>query len=118
MMVGKLKRSLLWAVLLLIAFSCEAAAHPPKDVSISFNPNGSLTVKVSHSVNDPLKHYIKKIIIYVNNSIAIQKEYSSQPDWDGLTDTFSLGPQASGANIKVEAQCVIMGSAEKSMTLP
>jgi hypothetical protein len=118
MMVEKLKISLLWAVLLLIAFSCEAAAHPPKDISISLNPNGNLTVKVSHSVNDPLKHYIKKIIIYVNNNIAIQKEYSSQTDDDGLTDTFSLGPQASGSNIKVEAQCVIMGSAESSTTFP
>ena len=117
-MVGKLKRSLLWVVLSLVAFSYEAAAHPPKDVSISFNPNGNLTVKVNHSVNDPLKHYIKKIIIYVNNNIVIQKEYSSQTDADGLTDTFSIGPQAPGANIKVEAQCVIMGSSEKLMTLP
>jgi desulfoferrodoxin (superoxide reductase-like protein) len=118
MMIGKLKTSFLWAALLLFAFSYEAGAHPPKDVSISFNPNGNLTVKVDHSVNDPQKHYINKIIVYINNNIAIQKDYSSQTDGEGLTDTFSIGPQAPGTNIKVEAYCVIMGSAEKSITLP
>jgi desulfoferrodoxin (superoxide reductase-like protein) len=117
-MVGKLKGSFLWAVLFLIAFSFEAAAHPPKDISLSLDSNGILTVRVIHSVNDPQKHYIKKIIVYVNNDIAAQKEYSSQPNGDGLTDTFKIGPQASGANIKVEAQCVIMGLAEKSITSP
>ncbi len=95
-----------------------AGAHPPKSVALSWNPSGALGVNVSHSVNDPAKHYVYRIVVYVNNNVAAQKEYNAQPNGDGLSDSFSLGALASGTNIKVEAFCVIMGSTSGSLTVP
>jgi hypothetical protein len=96
-----------------------ASAHPPKSVALSWNPSsGTLSVNVSHAANDPEKHYVHRIIVYVNNNRAAQKDYDSQSNADGLTDTFSLGALPSGANIKAEAFCVIMGSTTGSLTVP
>jgi hypothetical protein len=116
--VGKIASRFICAVLLLAALAQAATAHPPKSVSLSWNPVGILTVKVDHSVNDPQKHYVNKIVVYVNDKMVAQKEYSSQTDENGQMDEFSLGAIPSGANIKVEALCVIMGSAAGAITLP
>jgi desulfoferrodoxin (superoxide reductase-like protein) len=116
--VRKIANRFICAILFLAALAQAAAAHPPKSVSLVWNPGGSLTVKVDHSVNDPQKHYVNKIIVYVNDKIVAQKEYSSQTNEDGQTDTFSLGALPSGVNIKAEAFCVIMGSATGAITLP
>jgi desulfoferrodoxin (superoxide reductase-like protein) len=108
----------LWAILALLVFEQASAAHPPKAISLAWNPNGSLTVNVDHSVNDPQKHYINKIIVYANDKVVAQKDYSSQTSADGLTDVFNLGTQPGGTTIKVEAYCVIMGSVAASITVP
>lgn len=103
---------MLCAVLL---FMCSpAAAHPPGEVRLSCS-SGTLKVDVAHSVNDPTKHYVYKIVVYVDGNIAAQKEYTSQMSSDAASDTFDLGV-APGKNIKVEAFCVIMGSASASAT--
>ncbi|MDR1482465.1 MAG: hypothetical protein LBI74_07560 [Synergistaceae bacterium] len=108
------------ALILLLAAGVPmiASAHPPKSVKLAWNANGNLTVTVGHSVNDPGKHYIYKVIIYVNDTVAAQKEYSSQTSADELTDVFSLGGKPSGTRIKAEAFCVIMGSASGEITVP
>jgi desulfoferrodoxin (superoxide reductase-like protein) len=115
--VRKIKFALCLSVLFVAVFAAAAAAHPPKGVTVSMSPDGILTVKVEHSVNDPQKHYISKIIVYVDGKIAAQRDYSAQTSADGHTDTFQLGAQTAGANIKAEAYCVIMGSAAGSLKL-
>jgi desulfoferrodoxin (superoxide reductase-like protein) len=95
-----------------------ALAHPPKDVVLSWDPSGSLTVTVGHSVDNPEKHYINKIVIYADNKIVATRDYSSQPNAGGLTDTFAIGEQRSGVTLKAEAFCVIMGSVSGSIVVP
>lgn len=119
-MAMKIYKKIMLAVILaaLLAIPAIAFAHPPKAVKMSWDPSGVLTVNAEHSVGDPQKHYINKIIIYVNDKIVTQKEYKAQSGADGLTDTFNLGPQASGTTIKAEAFCIIMGSDTGSLTVP
>lgn len=105
------------SIFLLFGSIALAHAHPPKSVQLSWNA-GTLGVNISHSVNDPNKHYVYRVIVYVNNDVVTQKEYKSQPNGAGLTDSFSLGQLKSGTNIKVEAFCVIMGSTTGSITVP
>lgn len=102
----------------LLGFATVSFAHPPKDVNLTWNPDGNLTVAVTHSVNDPQKHYVNKVIVYVNDKVAAQKEYTSQQSADGLTDSFSLGTLPSGTKINVEVSCIIMGSATGSIVTP
>lgn len=114
------RRKILLAVftLALLCVAAVAFAHPPKAVNLSWNPNGTLTVTVDHPVNDPQKHYINKVIVYVNDKIATQKEYQTQASAEGFTDTFQLGTQPSGTKLKAEAFCIIMGSGTGSITVP
>lgn len=102
----------------ILGLASVAFAHPPKAVNLAWNANGTLTVTVDHPVNDPQKHYINKIIVYVNDKIATQKEYQSQGSATGFTDTFQLGALPSGTKIKAEAFCIIMGSSTGSITAP
>jgi desulfoferrodoxin (superoxide reductase-like protein) len=104
--------------LLVLVPATMVSAHPPKSVSLQWGTGGNLTVSVVHAVNDPAKHYIHKIVIYINDMIAGQKEYKSQQTPEGFSDTFLLGAKPSGTKIKAEAFCLIMGSAEGSVIVP
>jgi desulfoferrodoxin (superoxide reductase-like protein) len=117
-LMRKLKFAVCLALLIASALATAASAQPPREVSLSIGSDGLLTVKVDHSVNDPQKHFINRIMVYVNDKIAAQREYSSQSSAASHEDTFQLGAQPTGATIKVEAYCVIMGSASASIKVP
>lgn len=106
----------LFALLFAVSAAQTAFAHPPKSVALTWN-GGTLAVNVTHNVNDPGKHYVYKIIVYANDNVVSQREYSSQGSADGLADTFDLGSLPVGTNVKAEAFCVIMGSATGSITV-
>lgn len=103
--------------LIAMVFSRPAFSHPPKNIEMSLN-GGILSVNVSHSVDNPDKHYIYRVTIYRDNKILVSKDYKSQLNNDVLSDTFDIGPSPRGSVIKAEAFCVIMGSASASMTIP
>ena len=115
--LSKGSAALILAMCLTFLIGQAAHAHPPKSVSLSLQ-GGTLAVSVEHGVNDPQKHYVYRIIVYVNDKVAAQKEYTSQQSPQGLSDTFNLGSVPAGASIKAEAFCVIMGSTTGSMTAP
>ena len=110
------KMSLALTLFYLVFASGIASAHPPKEISLSWDPGGRLTITVAHSVNDPQKHYVNKIIVYVNDKIAAQKEYTSQTSGEAQSDTFNLGALPVGTSVKAEAFCVIMGSVTGAIT--
>lgn len=103
--------------LMVMVFSATAFSHPPKNVTLSLN-GGVLSVNVSHSVDNPDKHYIYRITIYRDNQIVTSVDYASQPGADGLSAAFDIGVSPQGSVIKAEAFCVIMGSAAGSITVP
>lgn len=115
--LGRCSAALVLALCLTFLVGQAAHAHPPKSVSLSLQ-GSTLTVKVEHGVNDPKKHYVYRIIVYVNDKVAAQKEYTAQQSPQSLSDTFSLANAPAGANIKAEAFCVIMGSTTGSMKAP
>jgi hypothetical protein len=108
----------LLTVVFLMASRTVVLAHPPKEVSLGWNPSGVLTLNVAHSVDNPEKHYIYKVVVYADNKMIATKDYKAQTSADGLADAFSLGALSGGTNLKVEVFCVIMGSALGSMVVP
>ncbi|MDR3281145.1 MAG: hypothetical protein LBT23_11600 [Synergistaceae bacterium] len=112
------KGTLALIVFLVFTSATMVSAHPPKSVSLQWSAGGNLTVAVAHAVNDPAKHYVYKVVIYINDMIAGHKEYKSQQTPEGFSDTFLLGAKPSGTKIKAEAFCLIMGSAEGSLVVP
>ena len=114
-LLGRGSLALILAVCLAVTLVQAASAHPPKSVSLSLQ-GSTLTVNVEHGVNDPAKHYVYRIIVYVDDKVVAQKEYTTQQSPQGLSDTFNIGSVAAGATVKAEAFCVIMGSTTGSIT--
>lgn len=101
--------------LLYIAVSV-AAAHPPKDIDIVWHPNDStLSVKVEHKVDNPHKHFIDEITVFVNGKRVATRNYVSQKEDSFEEDSFYLPSIKTGDRITVEAKCVIFGTISKSI---
>lgn len=64
--------------IMILAILPSAYPHSPSDIAITVSAQ-SVNIKVSHSVSDPAAHYIKKIVIKVNNEDIFTDEFTSQP---------------------------------------
>lgn len=109
--------SIFAAAVMLFISAVSSEAHPPKTISLSWDGSSHLSVAVSHGVNDTAKHYVYQITIYGNNAMLMQRSYSSQSSAETHSDTFDLGALASGTKLRVEAACVIMGTASAEVVI-
>jgi hypothetical protein len=94
-------------------------AHPPADVVISYDDTtGDLIVSVTHQVDDPIKHYIEKVTVKLDETILINPVYTSQPDRTSFTYRYNL-PQLKGSSgdVRVDLQCSQFGSRSGTLTL-
>lgn len=111
-------KALILALVSLAVLSGGALAHPPSDVTMTYDQNtGDLIVTIPHQVDDPKTHYVKQVTVKQGDTVLIDKSYTSQPDRSSFTYRYNL-PQlkASSGEIRVDAQCNLFGS--RSGTLP
>lgn len=95
---------------LLAILPLPCSAHPPSNVSISYDgENQMLQVAVTHQVSTPASHYVYKIAVDKNGEDILEKEYTSQPTSSRFSYNYSLNA-SSGDSIKATAYCVIAGS--------
>ena len=110
----------LWPLLglgLLVALKGIALAHPPVALDVSLLPEGKLRVQVSHTVNDPAKHFINRVVITKDGKILAEQNFGEQTDRTGLEVEVPVIGLSKGQTIQVEADCNIFGSLKKSFTL-
>ena len=107
-----------FALFFLLLSTAVSWAHPPKEVLPSWDGKGVLKVEIVHNVDNPQKHYVNHVNIYLDGKIIEQKDYTQQGTNNGEVLTFSLGKLPSGSTIKVEATCVIFGTTAGSLVLP
>lgn len=106
-------------VFVMSLFMASAFAHPPKDLSASWDATGNkLTVTANHSVNDASKHFILGVTIFEGNKQVLQKQYTNQSSADGFRDSFVLEGLAPGTKLRIQIVCNIMGSAEREFVIP
>ncbi len=89
----------------------NARAHQPYSMNLSYHSNpSSITVGISHPVDDPNVHYISKVVVEVNDIIVITETYTSQPTANNFYYTYNI---TAGTNdkVKVTATCNQGGSA-------
>jgi desulfoferrodoxin (superoxide reductase-like protein) len=87
---------------------------------IDFNKETkTLKISVSHPVKDTdvKKHFIKEIKIYLNDEMVIQQTFKSQSSANAQEVSYVLIDAEKGNKIKVEAQCCIIGSLDKTITI-
>jgi hypothetical protein len=107
------------AILVLAALLViPAAATPPTAVDLSYNDvAGQLNVTITHPVPNPDVHYIKNVMVKVNDDVVINRDYTSQPTTDTFTYTYAIPLQA-GDTVRATATCVLTGSLTGTLTIP
>jgi len=95
-----------------------AAAHPPKEVTLSYDPpSGNLQVTILHSSLFPNNHYIKRVEVSVNGKALNSFDYKSQPDQPSFTYTYPIKVTAGDA-LEASAFCSLFGSKTGLLTIP
>jgi hypothetical protein len=106
-------------VLALLAVVCflilPAAAHPPSEMSVSYNElSRLLIVTITHQVPNPQGHYIREVLVTINGKTVNDTFYTSQPDPDTFTYTYPIDTKTTD-EIAVTATCVLSGSLTRTL---
>ena len=90
-------------------------AHPPSDILISYQEiSRTLVVTITHQVPNPQNHYIKEVVVTINDKTVNDSFYTSQPATDTFTYTYPIDTKP-GDEIAVTASCVLAGSLTRQM---
>jgi len=85
-------------------------AHPPSNIMLEFDPfEYTLMITIPHSVNDPGKHYVYKIIVELNGKEIIKQEFKAQWSEDEQVAIYQLPDAQHGDEVSVTAYCNISG---------
>jgi hypothetical protein len=95
-----------------------AAAHPPGRMELAYSEQtGEVVITVTHVVDDPALHYIKKVDVRKNGETVISETYAGQPSKDTFTYRYPL-ILSPGDEIVATAECSIGGSATARFIMP
>ena len=109
-----MKRAIIFAILFLAVAISASYAHAPSNIKISFDRNTKvLQVVIMHSVNDPLKHYVKKVDVRLNKRGIISQIIPEQDNSESQALTYIIPGAKIGDLISVEASCSDTGRFEK-----
>ena len=109
--------SLLVAVFLLAWFPAPGGAHSPKEIALSYDQaKKALEVRITHGVDDPVKHYIESVEIKKNGKTLSKTEYKSQPGEATFLYTYPVDV-VPGDILEVKASCNKFGSKTVKMTV-
>ena len=109
------KISLFLCGFILFLFS-SAFAHPPSDITITFDPNTKiLKALIAHSVSNPRTHFILKVDIGLNGREIIEQTISRQDNAEGQSVSFYIPDASVGDTLSVEGYCSISGKLKKQI---
>jgi hypothetical protein len=109
--------------LALVSLGTLCFAHPPKDVTVSYDPAGQmLTVTVTHlikqsPITDPAKHHLKDISVTINGAEAVVTNYDYQEFDEGEIVVFHLNLKP-GDKVMVAAECSLRGENSTEYVVP
>jgi hypothetical protein len=91
-------------LLLMLASSTPAAAHPPEEMTIIYNDRMDiLTVSIKHDVRDRTTHYVDMIEVWIGSSQVIERTFTEQPR-ASYNERFTLNVEE-GDEVTVRACC-------------
>jgi hypothetical protein len=116
---GNMGKIVIGVTVCLLAVLCTSVyAHPPSDITITFDSaTKMLKAVITHPVSNPDKHYINMVDIAINGKEIIGHVISRQDN--GSTQTVSyLIPDAKKEDIlSVEGYCSISGKLTRQITV-
>jgi desulfoferrodoxin (superoxide reductase-like protein) len=76
-----------------------------------------LQAVITHNVNDPLNHYIRKVDIGLNGKEIIEQRISRQDNPESQTVHYLIPDVKNGDVLSVEGYCNISGKLKKEITV-
>ena len=111
------KFCILLAILLFVMIG-TAAAHSPSRLQLAYSEQtGEVVMTVTHVVDDPATHFVRKAEIRKNGETVISETYTGQPSKDTFTYRYPL-ILSPGDEIVATAECSIGGSATARFIMP
>ncbi|MCK9430332.1 MAG: hypothetical protein M0R17_10055 [Candidatus Omnitrophica bacterium] len=112
------KKILFVSLLICLALTGTAYAHPPKDIEISYDPATKiLTAIILHDTSNPLGHYIKKVDVGLNDQEIIEQKISRQENINSQEVNYYIPDTKSGDRLSVEGYCSISGKLKKEIVV-
>ena len=109
--------SLALAFLLGMILPAVATAHPPKEVTLSYDTKAKvLKVQILHTSPAPSWHYIKTVAVEKNKQPVATYPYQSQPAKE-FTYEYEVAALP-GDTLVVTVTCNMYGSRTESLTIP
>lgn len=100
----------------LIVASANAYAHPPSEVNIEYSEElRMVSIVVLHPVSNSGKHFINKIIIWLNTEEIIQHKIGAQDDNRYQSAAYMIPDAKAGDVIAAEAYCSISGKLKEEI---
>jgi desulfoferrodoxin (superoxide reductase-like protein) len=97
--------------------ACSAAyAHPPSDITITYDPQTKiLRAVIMHNTSNPESHYINKVDIVLNGKEIIEHEISRQDNNTSQAVSYLIPDAKTGDKLSLEAYCSISGELRKEI---
>ena len=100
----------------LIIASANAYAHPPSEVNIEYSEElRMISIVIVHPVSNPEKHFINKIIVWLNEEEIIQHKISAQDDNKYQSAAYTIPDAKVGDIIALEAYCNVSGKLKEEI---
>jgi hypothetical protein len=115
---GAVAACILMIALLPALLPATGAAHPPKEVALSYDrAKHMLEIRITHSSPNPAAHYIKKVELKKNNQTISAAEYQNQPGQATFAYVFpvEIGPVDV---LEITVTCNVFGSKTEKLTAP
>lgn len=102
-------------VFLFVSATAVSFAHPPSDITATYNPEGKkLVISVRHQVPSVQNHYISEIVVTMDNKVIAKKTFTTQSSKTTQDVTFVVAENLYDKTVVVEAKCCVKGTLKKS----
>ncbi len=96
------------AVMMLMAV--PLTGHPPKNIELDYDAEtGMLSVEIAHSVNDPVKHFINKVVVELDGKRHVEQYFKKQADGENQRAIYKIIDAEEGSTLTVIAYCNVSG---------
>ena len=96
----------------------NAYAHPPSDITITFDSATKvLKAVIAHRVSNPNKHFINKVVISLAGREIIQHKISKQDNNTDQTVSYLIPDAKIGDILYVTAYCSISGKLDRAIKI-
>lgn len=114
-----MKRIVAFLIVFVFAAAISTAyAHPPSDITITFDAKTKiLQAVIMHNTSNPASHYIKKVDVGLNGKEIIEHTVSKQDNNESQTIIYLIPDVKDGDVISVEAYCSISGKLQREITV-